>query len=65
METLVEDTLQWIRENENASLEDYESKKKEVEGQSMPIMQKMYQSAVPPQQTKGGMPHPMKTASSD
>ena len=40
METLVENTLQWIRENENGSLEDYESKKKEVESQSMPIMQK-------------------------
>ena len=66
METLVENTLQWIRENENGSLEDYESKKKEVESQSMPIMQKMYQSAVPPQsQTQpGGMPHPMKTTSS-
>ncbi len=65
METIVEDTLKWIGENENASLEEFESKKKEVEEKSMPIMQKMYQSAVPPQGQSGNMPpNPMKTASS-
>ena len=53
LETMTEDTIQWINSNPNASIEDYETKKKELESKSTPIMQKMYQGATANNQ---GMP---------
>ena len=58
---LVDDTLQWIEQNQNSSLEEYQSRQKDLESKSMPIMQKMYQSqqadnSMPSQKMPSGMP---------
>jgi len=45
--------LKWIDDNPNAAVNQYESKQKELEGISNPIMTKMYQSGAP---QEGGMP---------
>jgi len=50
---IVDETLKWIESNQDASVETYESKQKEVEGKLMPIMQKAYQAAAG---SGGGMP---------
>ena len=49
LESICDETIEWISQNQNASVEELEQKKKEVESKSMPIMQKMYQSGMPQQ----------------
>lgn len=50
---LVEDGLSWLDDHQDATKEEFESKRKEVEGVAMPIMMEVYkQSGVP-----GGMPN--------
>ena len=44
MEKACTETIAWLDTNANASVEEFEAKKKEVEGVCNPIMQKMYQS---------------------
>jgi L1 cell adhesion molecule like protein len=45
----VEDTFKWLEDNKNASTEDFEAKQKAVEEVLMPLVQKAYQSNMPPQ----------------
>jgi L1 cell adhesion molecule like protein len=49
----INDCLAWIEGNQDASVEQFENKQKEVEGKIMPIMQKAYQGAAG---GAGGMP---------
>jgi len=44
VEPLVEETIKWLEENEQASTEDFNEKKKDVEAKVMPLMTKMYQN---------------------
>jgi heat shock protein 5 len=45
IETAVQDTLDWLDENQEAEKEEYDEKQKELEGVANPIMQKVYQQA--------------------
>ena len=45
IEEAVSETLEWLDENQEADLEEYEAKQKEIEGIANPIMQKLYQEA--------------------
>uniref|UniRef100_A0A7S2S0H3 Uncharacterized protein n=1 Tax=Mucochytrium quahogii TaxID=96639 RepID=A0A7S2S0H3_9STRA len=45
IEEVVSEALDWLDENQEAELEDYEEKQKEVEGIVNPIMQSVYQAA--------------------
>jgi len=56
--TTVEETLKWVDENPEASMEEYEFKRTEVEKRLMPLCQKAYQKN-PPSDASGasaGMP---------
>lgn len=44
LEEAISETLDWLDENQEADLEEYEEKQKELEGVANPIMQKIYQS---------------------
>jgi len=44
IETAVEEALQWLNANQEASKDEYEFHQKELEGKCNPIMQKVYQS---------------------
>lgn len=46
IEKIVNDTLNWISDNANSSVEMLDSKRKEVEDKLMPIMQKLYSSGM-------------------
>ena len=48
VEQTVESTLKWVDEHSNGSTEEFEAKQKEVEGTLMPLIQKAYQSNMPP-----------------
>jgi L1 cell adhesion molecule like protein len=50
------DVLAWIEGNQDASVEQFESTQKELEGKIMPIMQKAYQGAAGGAGGAGGMP---------
>merc|ERR1712057_75833 len=39
--TIVDETIQWIDANQSASKDDYDAKKKEIEGTVGPLLQKM------------------------
>ena len=58
----VQETVQWLEGNQEASKEEYESRQKDLEGICTPIMTKMYQSAggapggMPDMSGMGGMP---------
>jgi L1 cell adhesion molecule like protein len=52
----INDVLAWIEGNQDASVEQFESKQKELEGKIMPIMQKAYQGAAGGAGGAGGMP---------
>merc|ERR1712146_810307 len=54
--TVIDEAVEWLNANPAAELEEFESKKKEVEGKLMPIMQKIYQSAAGSGGMPGGMP---------
>ena len=43
----INDTLAWIDGHQDAKLDEFEAKQKELEGKLMPIMQKAYQNASP------------------
>jgi L1 cell adhesion molecule like protein len=43
MDEKVQEGIKWLDDNQNATKEDYEEKRKEVESVIMPIMTKMYQ----------------------
>lgn len=45
IEEAISETLEWLDENQEAELEEYEEKQKEIEGVANPIMQKIYQEA--------------------
>ena len=47
MDTLAEEGINWLDENENGSIEDFENKKKEIEAKVNPIMSSLYNSAGP------------------
>jgi L1 cell adhesion molecule like protein len=51
IETALQETLDWLERNQMAEAEEFESKQKEVEAITNPIMMKVYQSA-----GGGGMP---------
>jgi len=53
LESKIQEILKWVEDNPNAAVNQYESKQKELEGISNPIMTKMYQSEAP---QEGGMP---------
>ena len=48
----IDETISWIENNQNAEVEEFEARQKELEGIAMPIMTKLYQSGGAP----GGMP---------
>merc|ERR1712159_918138 len=50
IQDLVDEAIKWLEAHPNAEKEEYESKRKEVEGKVNPLLQKMYQ------QGGGGMP---------
>lgn len=43
----VDDTMRWLDENSNATVEEYEEKQKSVEAILMPLIQKAYQASAP------------------
>merc|ERR1711939_901227 len=45
LEEAVQDVLDWLDENQEAELEEYQEKQKELEGIVNPIMQKVYAAA--------------------
>jgi heat shock protein 5 len=45
IDTVVQETLDWLDENQEADAEEYEEKRKEVESVANPIIQKVYASA--------------------
>jgi L1 cell adhesion molecule like protein len=47
VESTVQDTLKWVEDNSNASLEEYEARYKEVESKLMPLISKAYQANSP------------------
>jgi len=47
-EPIVDEAIKWLESNIDATTEDYDEKRKEVEGKLGPIMKKMYESQVPP-----------------
>merc|ERR1712146_799486 len=49
IQDLVDEAIKWLEAHPNAEKEEYESKRKEVEGKVNPLLQKMYQQG-------GGMP---------
>lgn len=53
VENTIDSTLKWIEENSYGSIEQFESKQKEVEGILMPLIQKAYQANVPSEPTVG------------
>ena len=55
-ETTVEETLKWLSDNQSADKNDYEEKKKEVEGKLMPIMSKLGGGQSSGAGAAGGMP---------
>ncbi|ORY18274.1 hsp71-like protein [Neocallimastix californiae] len=52
----IDDTIEWLDHNQEASKEEYESKRKELEGVANPIMTKMYQQAGGAGAAPGGFP---------
>ena len=52
----VEDTFKWLDDNKNATTEQFEAKQKEVEDILMPLVQKAYQSNMPPPTPSDKMP---------
>merc|ERR1712159_629691 len=44
LEEAIQEALDWLDENQEAELEEYQEKKKELEGIANPIMQKVYQA---------------------
>jgi len=48
----IDETISWIENNQNAEVEEFEARQKELEGIAMPIMTKLYQQGGAP----GGMP---------
>merc|ERR1712232_798002 len=45
IEEAISETLEWLEDNQEADLEEYEAKQKELESIANPIMQKIYQEA--------------------
>lgn len=45
--TTIDDTMKWLDENSDTTVEEYEAKQKEVEDILMPLIQKAYQANVP------------------
>ena len=45
----IDETIQWMESNQNAEVEEFEARQKQLEGVAMPIMTKLYQAG-------GGMP---------
>jgi L1 cell adhesion molecule like protein len=56
--TTVEETFKWLEDNKTASTEEYEAKQKTVEEILMPLVQKAYQSNMPPQPEQESAPAP-------
>merc|ERR1719231_658099 len=56
VEDLVTENISWLESHQNAEKEEYEAKKKEMEGKVMPIMAKLYQGAGGGGGMPGGLP---------
>merc|ERR1712124_232552 len=57
IETAIEETINWLDNNQLAEIDEFEDKMKELEGLCNPIIQKMYQAAGgAPGGAPGGMP---------
>ena len=54
LDPIIEDGLKWLEENTNASTEEYDSKQKELEEKTNPLMMKLYSKNAPGQD--GAMP---------
>ena len=52
-EPIITEALKWLEDNESASTEEYNSKKKEVEDKMSPLMTKLYGSGPPPAAQEG------------
>jgi len=52
----IDDTIEWLDHNQEATKEEYESRRKELEGVANPIMTKMYQQAGGAGAAPGGFP---------
>lgn len=53
-EPIVTEALKWLEDNESASTEEYNAKKKEVEDKMSPLMTKLYGSGPPPPAAQEG-----------
>lgn len=56
-ETVVNDAMKWLDDNQSASQEEYEAKQKEVEHVLMPMIQKAYQTSGGGENAGQGMPN--------
>jgi len=52
----IDETIEWLDHNQEATKEEYESRRKELEGVANPIMTKMYQQAGAAGAAPGGFP---------
>jgi L1 cell adhesion molecule like protein len=52
MDPIIEEGLKWLEDNDDADVETYKNKQKELEAKVNPLMQKLYSSQAPPE----GMP---------
>ena len=57
MDPIIEEGLKWLEDNDDADVETYKNKQKELEAKVNPLMQKLYSSQAPPE----GMPEGMAT----
>ena len=56
MDPIIEEGLKWLEDNDDADVETYKNKQKELEAKVNPLMQKLYSSQAPPEGMSGGMP---------
>jgi L1 cell adhesion molecule like protein len=64
VDTTVTDTLKWMEESSDRTTEDYETKYKEIETVLGPLVQKAYQSNIPPPETSADAPADAPTEAS-
>ena len=56
MDPIIEEGLKWLEDNDDADVETYKNKQKELEAKVNPLMQKLYSSQAPPEGMPEGMP---------
>jgi len=59
MDPIIEEGLKWLEDNDDADVETYKNKQKELEAIVNPLMQKLYSSQTPPEGMPEGMAEEM------